>query len=515
MTICNSSLYRLSRQQWLSSKFEELNKVCIMFRVNGNVMSTYEEETEENSEAECPAGTYDYTTTIAWTEAHIYGSSRVGMETQSAVTARFGVNYDSNDLPTYAASNCISYAASAVYSQKYGDKRFELSNHLGNVLVVVSDLLIANTGNTLSYSSEVISTTDYYPYGMVMDDRHYVQAESEVYRFGFQGQESDNELNGSKNSYAFEYRMHDPRVCRFLSVDPLTVSYPWNSPYAFAENRVIDGVDLEGLEWTSTTTTNADGSTNVFLNIHVTVVNESIVLEQSNVPTTVKAIADHVESVMTVKDSKNKVNYFTTMTYTILPEGQEPPKDVLVMRLVDAVPDPVTNTMVMGEASVGNTQSGEFTVAVGKTETFTNEDGTESSRPILRSIDDIKSTGVHETGHNGGLEHPYIFSCEGTRTFGFGCFWKVNPEGPPELQAAWKAAKASLARPGCKANDASIDVFENFMCQTIAVEAYGGNDNIFKKFRSCSQREIDPNADTSMPCQMEVIHKNVEAQQKK
>ena len=28
-------------------------------------------------------------------------------------------------------------------------------------------------------------------------------------------------------------------------------SYPWNSNYAFAENRVIDGIDLEGLEYTS------------------------------------------------------------------------------------------------------------------------------------------------------------------------------------------------------------------------------------------------------------------------
>jgi hypothetical protein len=32
-------------------------------------------------------------------------------------------------------------------------------------------------------------------------------------------------------------------------VDPLAPEYVWNSPYAFAENRVIDGIDLEGLEW--------------------------------------------------------------------------------------------------------------------------------------------------------------------------------------------------------------------------------------------------------------------------
>jgi hypothetical protein len=44
--------------------------------------------------------------------------------------------------------------------------------------------------------------------------------------------------------------MHDPRLGRFLSLDPLFASYPHNSPYAFSENRVIDGMEYEGLEWT-------------------------------------------------------------------------------------------------------------------------------------------------------------------------------------------------------------------------------------------------------------------------
>ena len=43
--------------------------------------------------------------------------------------------------------------------------------------------------------------------------------------------------------------MHDPRVGRFFAIDPLFSSFPWNSPYAFSENRVIDRVELEGLEF--------------------------------------------------------------------------------------------------------------------------------------------------------------------------------------------------------------------------------------------------------------------------
>jgi RHS repeat-associated protein len=68
------------------------------------------------------------------------------------------------------------------------------------------------------------------------------------YRYGFQGQEKDDEIKGEGNSINYKYRVHDPRLGRFLSVDPLSRDYPWNSPYAFSENRVIDAVELEGLE---------------------------------------------------------------------------------------------------------------------------------------------------------------------------------------------------------------------------------------------------------------------------
>lgn len=76
--------------------------------------------------------------------------------------------------------------------------------------------------------------------------RHSSDAE---YRYGFQGQEKDDEIKGQPgNSINYKYRMHDPRIGRFFAVDPLTHLYPWNSPYAFSENQVINAVELEGLE---------------------------------------------------------------------------------------------------------------------------------------------------------------------------------------------------------------------------------------------------------------------------
>ncbi len=81
---------------------------------------------------------------------------------------------------------------------------------------------------------------------MLQPGRH---ANTSDYRYGFQGQEMDDEVKGEGNSLNYTFRMHDPRVGRFLSLDPLSAQYPHNSPYAFAENRVIDGTELEGLEF--------------------------------------------------------------------------------------------------------------------------------------------------------------------------------------------------------------------------------------------------------------------------
>lgn len=54
--------------------------------------------------------------------------------------------------------------------------------------------------------------------------------------------------NSMANSINYKYRVHDPRLGRFLSIDPLASKYPHNSPYAFSENRVMDAIELEGLE---------------------------------------------------------------------------------------------------------------------------------------------------------------------------------------------------------------------------------------------------------------------------
>ncbi len=80
---------------------------------------------------------------------------------------------------------------------------------------------------------------------MLLPNRHDNTPE---YRYGFQGQEMDDEVKGEGNSLNYKFRMHDPRVGRFFATDPLEKKYPMLTPYQFSGNRPIDSKEIEGLE---------------------------------------------------------------------------------------------------------------------------------------------------------------------------------------------------------------------------------------------------------------------------
>ncbi len=69
------------------------------------------------------------------------------------------------------------------------------------------------------------------------------------YGFGFNGKELDPEgMGGGGNTYDYGFRIYNAQLGKFLSVDPLTRSYPWYTPYQFAGNTPINAIDLDGLE---------------------------------------------------------------------------------------------------------------------------------------------------------------------------------------------------------------------------------------------------------------------------
>lgn len=128
-----------------------------------------------------------------------------------------------------------------------GDKRYELQNHLSNVLSIVTDRKIPL--NSTTYSADVVQYTDYSPFGVELDMRHGTE-NGDRYRFSYQGSEHDDEIKGEGNSYTTTHRFLDVRLGRWLSIDPLSNKYAGMSPYTSMNNNPITTNDIDGLEGT-------------------------------------------------------------------------------------------------------------------------------------------------------------------------------------------------------------------------------------------------------------------------
>ncbi|WP_198405653.1 RHS repeat domain-containing protein [Chitinophaga caeni] len=94
------------------------------------------------------------------------------------------------------------------------------------------------------YDVDLLSAVDYYPFGMQMPGRVF---NGVGYRYGFNGQENDNEVKGDGNSLDFGARIYDPRLGRFLSTDPFERKFLEESPYGFAGNNPVSYVDYNGM----------------------------------------------------------------------------------------------------------------------------------------------------------------------------------------------------------------------------------------------------------------------------
>ena len=98
----------------------------------------------------------------------------------------------------------------------------------------------------------IVEESNYYPFGLKHKGYNNVTSSngnSVAQKWGFQDQMLDDDLGLNWNT--FKYRNYDASLARFHNIDPLAEEYSYQSPYNFAENRVIDGIELEGLEWMS------------------------------------------------------------------------------------------------------------------------------------------------------------------------------------------------------------------------------------------------------------------------
>jgi RHS repeat-associated protein len=182
----------------------------------------------------------------------------------------------SSSLPTQVFKVYAKNNATTNYSRIIGEKSYELNDHLGNfndtwvlssktlsginpvrnlseatgIRVVISDrkyLADRDDNNTITsgdnFVPEVLSANEYGAFGNLLNGRGFSQR---AYSRGFNGMLKDDDVKGNGNSYTTEFRQYDPRIGRWLSLDPLSQEFPWQSPYNSMSNNPILRIDPKG-----------------------------------------------------------------------------------------------------------------------------------------------------------------------------------------------------------------------------------------------------------------------------
>lgn len=183
---------------------------------SGNVMSIYESGT--------PAVNNNH---LTQSEIDLYGSSRLGV---------YNVSTD--------VQNC-SAGIDSISNFTRGNKFFELTNHLGNVLATVSDRKLSvdsnNDGTVDYYTPNVITASDYSAFGATLPDRNY---NTQLSKYGFNGQLKSDEIGADQ--YTAESWQYDARIGKRWNVDPLASKFPWQSPYCGLDDNPTNKPDPTG-----------------------------------------------------------------------------------------------------------------------------------------------------------------------------------------------------------------------------------------------------------------------------
>ena len=130
-----------------------------------------------------------------------------------------------------------------------GKVRYELKNFRGDIRQVISDIKYREEVNgVVEYTPDVWQVEDSYPFGWSIKDRSFTHPNpEESYRFGFNGKENDKSF-GNQLIQDYGFRLYNPAIAKFLSVDPLAPEYPELTTYQFASNSPIANIDRDGLE---------------------------------------------------------------------------------------------------------------------------------------------------------------------------------------------------------------------------------------------------------------------------
>jgi RHS repeat-associated protein len=336
---------------------------------------------------------------VKLSEWHIYGNEQQG---------RFVTRKPESTL--YYLANLTNDVINKNFFRVMDKKQYELKDHLGNVRATIGDYKLpfndaTSTRGVAPFFVDEKATNDYYPYGMLISDRSFNSGGS---RYGYNGKENDNEvkgINGSQIDYGF--RIYDPRIGKFLSVDPLTKSYPSHSPYAYAMNRPIDGIDLDGKEWSSTGIVFNPMNCKFEINytIKIQVVSDSELLKKQTVMQEYLNKLEKVTEDIMSQQGDGRISDPNVKVDIVFTQAKADSKFVLDLK---------DNSGINKFLEDNNITVSKGTQLNGQTFRFNDI----NNNKIIMRIEDPKELGqliylgrtlAHELGHTGGLLHPWDF----------------------------------------------------------------------------------------------------------
>ena len=185
-----------------------------VYEATGKVVAIYAGECADTSFSECAMASVEYP---------IYGIGREGVVRPKD----FSLTASGNDT---------------VFARRLDERRYQITDHLGNVRVVIGDVKLSDTsgGTPHAFRWDVRAYANLYPYGM----EHPGRSAGGGYRYGYNGMERDSGV--AVETYRTYYREYDARLGRWWGIDPVTNAGA--SPYVAMAGNPILASDASGAD---------------------------------------------------------------------------------------------------------------------------------------------------------------------------------------------------------------------------------------------------------------------------
>jgi len=232
---------------------------------------------------------------------------------------------------------------------------------------------------------------NYYPYGMQIENRCYEAPTAN--RFGFQGQQRDDEINGKGNTLNYEYRNYDAQIGIFKSIDPLAEKYAGMSPYAAFGLNPIMYVDPDGRDYNRQVDHNK-GKVIISVDLYTLAGSGTSVSNDAK---------------MKWEGENGKWNYIVEMSDKSLIYPIE-----FKVNVIECIDNAELNSKFRADFSATGTQNGNvFLSQPDQNSTFWGSSGANGYKPYsmnFSKVDDTqeaknRETAGHELGHLLGLSH--------------------------------------------------------------------------------------------------------------